>query len=299
VAENCHPFLSLLRIERNSVMKKINNQPVNETYDEYIISDINPEELRFDYSYQRQPKPKEIQRISKAWNTNLCQALYMTKRCDGSIYTVDGNHRAKSAQKVMQKTKEKIKLCGKVVDLSNLTIKQAVEFEAKMFIAANRERKNLRGLELLKAEAVSGCDIAIRILNTMDSFNFSMKPNQERKNIFCGGGAIKTLKQAYKDKLLNELITLMKYAKDKDENLYVKFLNKEKALKPLLEIVKRKNCSEEVCQKLGLSLTSKSNKYVLERLQELTKDLNLESNKTAWAEVADKIQRIWVDLDFV
>lgn len=82
-------------------MKKINEE-AEEKFDRYDWvdpgdpgerQDMNPTDLRVDHFYQRDPRPRLIESISKAFNWACFGVIVVMKRSSGLYYVVDGQQR--------------------------------------------------------------------------------------------------------------------------------------------------------------------------------------------------------------
>jgi hypothetical protein len=58
-------------------------------------------QLNIDSSYQRSMETRDsqdlVRRIAQYWNWDLCQPLMVSRRLDGALYVIDGQHRLAAA----------------------------------------------------------------------------------------------------------------------------------------------------------------------------------------------------------
>ena len=254
-------------------------------YPESISRDVDPTTFKFDYSYQRRANQRRVEQIANNFTPNMCQPLLLAKRADGNLYVVDGQHRAKAAAKAG------VKVTAKIIDLTSCKDPQV--YEAKMFVIQNRERSNLTGLALLNAEYASGDKTATAIIKTAEHFDFSMAEGEEDDFKKLGGkGAIGTLKRAHKHDRLNELVVLLNAARGNKKTVFAKYVNKEKMIKPMLEIITTYNLSEDSCEYIGKELTLKRNQKALERLWYIANQHNVGAPEMR-NEVPKEFVKIW------
>lgn len=102
-------------------------------------------ELLIDPTYQRTveagPSQTLIRRIAMFWDWGLCQPLAVSRRPDGALTIVDGQHRASAA-----------KLRGDIPHLPCVITNYAnAGDEAAAFVALNQMRRPLSALDLFKA----------------------------------------------------------------------------------------------------------------------------------------------------
>ena len=61
---------------------------------------VDIESLQVDFRYQRKPSERKIVTIAKAFDTIACGAIDVSRRPDGSLWVMDGNHRTEAARRV-------------------------------------------------------------------------------------------------------------------------------------------------------------------------------------------------------
>ena len=107
-------------------------------------------ELNVDCSYQRSidsPSSRAlIKRIAGEWDWSLFQLLVVSRRPDGELYVVDGQHRLEAAR-----------MRGDLHDLPcSVYDFRLVSHEADAFVALNQQRKPLTRLDLFKGSVIGG-----------------------------------------------------------------------------------------------------------------------------------------------
>lgn len=113
--------------------------------------------LGVDPAYQRsidnERSAKLIKDIARRWDWNLCQPLSVTRREDGSLWLVDGQHRREAAA-----------LRGDIPHLPCVVARYAsTGAEASAFVALNRQRKPLNAVDLYKASLAAGDGEAVTV----------------------------------------------------------------------------------------------------------------------------------------
>lgn len=120
-------------------------------------------ELQIDASYQRAidtgPSQSLIRKIAMYWDWGLCQPLAVSRRPDGALTIVDGQHRASAA-----------KLRGDIPHLPCvITSYSSAGDEAAAFVALNQMRRPLSALDLFKAAVAAEDTEALLILDCITS----------------------------------------------------------------------------------------------------------------------------------
>ena len=112
-------------------------------------------ELNVDPSYQRSvengPSRVLIRKIAREWDWSLFQLLVVSRRPDGALYVVDGQHRLEAARL----RRDLYDLPCSVYDFAT------TGDEADAFVAINQQRKPLGALDLFRAAVEGGgcgCD---------------------------------------------------------------------------------------------------------------------------------------------
>jgi hypothetical protein len=115
---------------------------------------IAAERLAIDESYQRATDSKRsrslIFNIGKRWNWSYCQPLVVSRRADGSLYVIDGQHRLSAA---LQR--------GDIMHLPCVVLHgQEGASEAQAFVALNTQRQRLSQSDIFNALLASGDEAA-------------------------------------------------------------------------------------------------------------------------------------------
>jgi hypothetical protein len=115
---------------------------------------IAVERLAIDESYQRatdSPASRRlINRIKQGWNWSFCQPLVVSRRTDGSLFVIDGQHRLSGAIGR-----------GDIPHLPCVVVTDADE--AQTFIALNTQRQKLSQGDIFNAMLAAGDDMRLRL----------------------------------------------------------------------------------------------------------------------------------------
>ena len=128
-------------------------------------------QIEIDPAYQRgldnETSQSLIRKIARFWDWSLCQPLALTRRTDGSLWAVDGQHRAAAAR-----------LRGDIAHLPCVIAHySSVADEAAAFVALNRQRKPLNAVDLFKAALASGDTQASEIMAAISAAGLSVAPH--------------------------------------------------------------------------------------------------------------------------
>lgn len=185
---------------------------------------VGVERLQIDAIYQRSVEGPHSKRIlagmTRCWDWRLCQPLNVSRRADGSLFVVDGQHRLVGA---LQRN-----------DIPHLpcvisTHADAAD-EANTFVALNLKRQKLSQGDIFNASLASGDLDAQRVYDLVHRAGLSFarhtntqsyKPGQ----IFCGpmlmqslrakgesvvANALVAMGEAYQGKVMTRAATLLK-----------------------------------------------------------------------------------------
>lgn len=130
-----------------------------------------PAQLKIDASYQRSLDTDAgkalVRRIAQHWNWDLCQPLVVSRRADGALYVIDGQHRLAAAR-----------LRGDIAQLPAVVVQYAsAADEAASFVHLNQERTPLTRLDLFKAALASGDSEALAIVEALDAAGLMVAPH--------------------------------------------------------------------------------------------------------------------------
>lgn len=181
------------------------------------IENRNPAELNLDDSYQRSTdngaSQALIRKIAHGWDWRMCLPLVVSKRDDGTLWVIDGQHRLAAA-----------KLRGDIPFLPCcVAVYGSVADEAAMFVAMNRTRKAMNRLDDFHAAIASGDSEALEIAKLITDAGFTVSRRTGSQSWVPGevaftsaiakvlrkhgakvcADALKTMQEAFPDEVLN------------------------------------------------------------------------------------------------
>lgn len=130
-----------------------------------------PAQLKVDSAYQRSldtgPSQTLIRKIAMYWNWDLCQPLVVSRRDNGDLYVIDGQHRLEAA-----------KMRGDITQLPAVVVSYgSAADEAASFVHLNQQRRPLTKLDVFKAAVASGDVEACAILDAMMAAGLRLAPH--------------------------------------------------------------------------------------------------------------------------
>lgn len=130
-----------------------------------------PSQLQIDPEYQRSidngPSQALIRKIATYWNWALCLPLVVSRRADGGMYVIDGQHRLEAA-----------KLRRDIAQLPCVIVDMADRGdEAAAFVHLNQQRRPLGKLDIFKAAVSSGDTQASAIAAALREAGLSVAPH--------------------------------------------------------------------------------------------------------------------------
>lgn len=181
------------------------------------IENRHPSELNLDDSYQRSTdngaSQALIKKIATGWDWRMCLPLVVSKRDDGSLWVLDGQHRLAAAL-----------LRGDIPFLPCCVgVYGSVADEAAMFVAMNRARKPMNRLDDFHAAIASNDGEAIEIAKLITDAGFTVSRRTGSQSWIAGevaftsaiakilrkhgatvcANALQTMQEAWPDEVLN------------------------------------------------------------------------------------------------
>lgn len=171
---------------------------------------IATERLEVDESYQRATDGAQSRRIIvgmvKCWDWRLCQPLNVSRRADGRMFVVDGQHRLAGARER-----------GDLPYLPCVVTAHAdASEEAHTFVALNLKRQKLSQGDVFNAMLSAGDADAIRVSKLVAGVGLSFarshtpagwKPGE----LFCGPALVKAMR-AYGEPVVADALTALAQA---------------------------------------------------------------------------------------
>ncbi|WP_257540579.1 DUF6551 family protein [Sphingobium sp. CFD-1] len=176
-----------------------------------------PSELSLDDSYQRATDSSTsqtlIRKIAHNWDWRMCLPLVVSKRDDGTLWVIDGQHRLAAA--TLRGDIQYLPCC--------VAVYGSVADEAAMFVAMNRTRKAMNRLDDFHAATASGDSEALEIAKLITDAGFTVSRRTGSQSWVPGevaftsaiakvlrkhgakvcADALKTMQEAFPDEVLN------------------------------------------------------------------------------------------------
>jgi hypothetical protein len=171
---------------------------------------VQLDDLSIDHSYQRDLDPNLVEQISSQWDPKAAQVLLISRRADGSLWIVNGQHCAAGA-----KMRGLVQLPAQVHE--GLTVKQ----EAALRLKANT-RKGDKSLERFKAQVAAGDAESKDIVKILAGFDTQINqwPNQH-EGVNCVA-AIEFLYRRDRGVMLTRTLEVVKDAYGRVDGEYAK-----------------------------------------------------------------------------
>jgi hypothetical protein len=172
---------------------------------------ISVERLAIDESYQRATdgphSRKLIARITLRWNWHYCQPLVVSRRGDGSLYVIDGQHRLSAAINR-----------GDILHLPCVVIHgQESAEEAAAFVALNTQRQRLSQSDIFNAQLAAGDEAAKHVAEILAETGWrqTRAANPVVGTLTCAPMIVKELRREGEAVVRNALTALREAYPDK------------------------------------------------------------------------------------
>jgi len=200
-----------VQVEQSEIKKNLNipifsEEKVGALFNQGHISKMSSivkvSDLTIDYTYQRQPIMKKVNKIAKSFDPDILGVIICSMREDGSIAVIDGSHRVHA-----------LRMKG----LNDSTVNALVYFsltiqeEAKIFALLNQEHTKPNTTDIFKAGIVSGDEETIAISKILNSLGLiiGVGPGDNKVR------AISTIRRVYRnagEKVLRDTLYTIKSA---------------------------------------------------------------------------------------
>jgi hypothetical protein len=165
------------------------------------------ERLAIDESYQRATDSKAsrrlIYKIKEKWNWHYCQPLVVSRRSDGSLFVIDGQHRLSAAVER-----------GDIPHLPCVVLSGADgTSEASAFVALNTQRQKLSQGDIFNAMLAAGDADAKLVADLLTETGWRMAHTSNTQvwkpgDLFCAPMIVKSLKSEGEEIVRNALAAL-------------------------------------------------------------------------------------------
>lgn len=127
-----------------------------------LSSQVKPNDLMVDLSYQREINKNKIVNIVKSYNPNAIGVVTLSIRENGDLYIIDGQHRVEALKQLGYGNSD-----INAIVFFDLTIQE----EARLFVIMNENRTKPKKSDLYKASIKSGDNNLIELNNMLNRNN--------------------------------------------------------------------------------------------------------------------------------
>ena len=200
-----------VQVEQSEIKKNVNVPIVsqekigalfNKGHVSKMSSMVKVSDLLIDYSYQRNPIGKKVNKIAKNFDPDLLGVIICSMRESGVLAVIDGSHRVHALRQ---------KQMNDAVLNALVYFDLKIEDEAKIFSLLNQEHTKPNPAEIFKAGIVAGDEetIIINRIFTNLGLNIGVGPGENKVR------AISTVKRVYRnagEKVLQDTLYTIKSA---------------------------------------------------------------------------------------
>jgi hypothetical protein len=200
-----------VQVEQSEIKKNVNVPIVsqekigalfNKGHVSKMSSMVKVSDLFVDYSYQRSPIGKKVNKIAKNFDPDLLGVIICSMRESGVLAVIDGSHRVHALRQ---------KQMNDAVLNALVYFDLKIEDEAKIFSLLNQEHTKPNPAEIFKAGIIAGDEetIVINRIFTNLGLNIGVGPGENKVR------AISTVKRVYRnagEKVLRDTLYTIKSA---------------------------------------------------------------------------------------
>jgi hypothetical protein len=200
-----------VQVEQSEIKKNVNVPIVsqekigalfNKGHISKMSSMVKVSDLFVDYSYQRSPIGKKVNKIAKNFDPDLLGVIICSMRESGVLAVIDGSHRVHALRQ---------KQMNDAVLNALVYFDLKIEDEAKIFSLLNQEHTKPNPAEIFKAGIIAGDEetIVINRIFTNLGLNIGVGPGENKVR------AISTVKRVYRnagEKVLRDTLYTIKSA---------------------------------------------------------------------------------------
>ena len=200
-----------VQVEQSEIKKNVNVPIVsqekigalfNKSHISKMSSMVKVSDLLIDYSYQRNPIGKKVNKIAKNFDPDLLGVIICSMRESGVLAVIDGSHRVHALRQ---------KQMNDAVLNALVYFDLKIEDEAKIFSLLNQEHTKPNPAEIFKAGIIAGDEetIIINRIFTNLGLNIGVGPGENKVR------AISTVKRVYRnagEKVLQDTLYTIKSA---------------------------------------------------------------------------------------
>jgi hypothetical protein len=150
------------------------------------------DDLNVDHAYQRDLDAGLVQRIAAGWDIVASGPIVVSRRPDGSLWIVNGQHRA-AAAKVAGETH----ILAQVKSVAGMTPDEARVYEAELRLKGNTRRTD-KSQERFRAQVAARHADSLAIVEIASKFNTRINPWNDQKHGIKGIEALDRKARAHK-----------------------------------------------------------------------------------------------------
>lgn len=166
---------------------------------------VTIDDLKVDHSYQRDLDVNLVQGIAKEWDIAAAGPIVVARRGDGSLFVVNGQHRAAGA-----KTAGEAEIIAQVIDLSNVPIDEARKLEAELRLKGNTRRGD-KVQERFRAQLAAGYKESLALVEIAREFGTRINPWPDPKH---GINCVSTLEGLYRKDRGGHLVRVLEFVRE-------------------------------------------------------------------------------------
>lgn len=154
---------------------------------------IKPEDTTVDHRYQRELDARRVEVMANAFNPDLFGVPVVSRRSDGSIVRIDGQHRI--AANIAAGG-------GDTPVLMEVHDGLSLQEEAALFIKLNGGRKSIMAIDKFRARLEAREPVALEIQTVLKQFHCKIVKSSQRGGIKC----VEAIERAYRHNALERVL---------------------------------------------------------------------------------------------
>lgn len=163
------------------------------------------DDLKVDHSYQRDLDVNLVQKIARDYDIAAAGPLVVSRRADGSLYVVNGQHRGAAA-----KTAGETEVIAQVIDTSGVPIDEARRLEAELRLKGNTRRSD-KVQERFRAQLAAGYRESTSIVEIAQQFGTRINPWPDSKH---GINCVSTVEALYRKDSGGHLVRVFEFVQE-------------------------------------------------------------------------------------
>lgn len=166
---------------------------------------VRIDDLKVDHSYQRDLDVNLVQKIARDYDIAAAGPLVISRRSDGSLFVVNGQHRGAAA-----KTAGETEVIAQVIDMSGVPLDEARKIEAELRLKGNTRRGD-KVQERFRAQLAAGYRESLAIVEIARQFGTRINPWPDSKH---GVNAVSTIEALYRKDSGGHLVRVFEFIQE-------------------------------------------------------------------------------------